>query len=464
MLDDDHVKCKSKGDKIKMNEKLKLSNYVLTKSNYPKDGYCLLFSTLTRAVVVLKSEFLELLSKGELKKIPSKYIESLFDQGMLMPSSENETQYVKYLFNKGQFSNESLGLMILTTYDCNLKCSYCIETDIQPFRKEYTNKDTVESIISWIQLKVEERHPKFIEVVFYGGEPLLNKNPIFQISNILHSDSPKKGVNYSFGIITNGTIDLSENEFKELTKNGMKFIQITIDGNKEINDHRRIYKNGKGTFNDIISNLKKFVEFVTVIVRVNIDKDNMKDIKNLMKSLEEKRLKEKIKLDFAPRMKSCLRNISCDKDVLDDKEFAHFIADDLLPFVKNKGFSVAERFVRNGPCLLMSESQFVIDPVGDIYKCAGFVGMSDFVVGNVKERKFNRRYVKFISRDNWLECIKCPYVPLCGGGCAFESYTKLGDYNKRVCKKELFSNITLGMLSNSLKKEKILNSLKAIKE
>ena len=52
--------------------------------------------------------------------------------------------------------------------------------------------------------------------------------------------------------------------------------------------------------------------------------------------------------------------------------------------------------------------------------------------------------------DRWEQCLDCPYVPLCGGECAYESFVTFGDYTKKLCKKTLFFGATMDVLVNSL--------------
>jgi uncharacterized protein len=421
------------------------SKYILVKENWPKQDYYLMFSTITRSVVVVEKPIFENLMSNNFDKIPNEYIEKLFEEGFLTKLND-ETTAVKYIFQKSKFGTSSLGAMVLTTYDCNLSCEYCIENEVQGYREEYMMEDTSNEVVEWLESKIAERHPTILELVFYGGEPLLNKKPIFDISRHFHEDVLKGTLDFSFGIITNGSIEIPVEELKELTEYGLKYVQITLDGTAHTHDLRRPNKDGSGTFSKIVENLQVLIEYVPVIVRINIDKSNAGDIENLIDYLYTKKLNTKITLDLAPRMKSGYKPMLCDANVMLDKEFSDFFSR-LLVTVREKGFSISRRFVDAGPCLLSSESQFVIDPVGDIYKCSGFVGRKEFAVGNVNEQKLDSNYIEFIMMDRWEDCINCPYVPLCGGGCAFESFVKLGDYKKRVCKKSLFSSLTMGVLS-----------------
>jgi uncharacterized protein len=339
--------------------------------------------------------------------------------------------------------------MILTTFDCNFKCEYCVENDVKDIRSENMTDDVSKNIIEWVARNIYERHPDDVELVYYGGEPLLNKNPIFSISKELFKISLDKKASFSFGIITNGSVSLSSEEMEELKDYGLKYFQVTLDGPEFIHNLRRPYKSGKGSFSDILTNVKKFVEFVPVFVRVNIDRTNANSIGELLNFLYKEGLSSKIVMDFAPRIKSGLLPHFCDANIMPDKAFSDSLKE-VLPIARNLGFSVARRFVEIGPCLLTSESQFVIDPIGDIYKCSGFVGRKEFSVGNVKDEHYSSKFIKFITMDRWEQCLDCPYVPLCGGGCAYESFVTFGDYRKRLCKKALFAGTTMEVLANSL--------------
>ncbi|NLI55756.1 DDE-type integrase/transposase/recombinase [bacterium] len=355
----------------------------------------------------------------------------------------------RYLFQKAKFSTNSFGAMILTTFDCNFKCEYCIENEVQSTRREDMTDEVSRNIINWFQINIKERRPKVVELIFYGGEPLLNKTPIFDISRSLFESSSEKSFNFSFSISTNGSIGLSSQEMEELKSHGLKFVQVTLDGPEAIHNLRRPYKSGEGSFDDILVNLRKFVEFAAVIVRINIDKGNASKVSELLDLLSNDGLASNISLDFSPRIKSGLAPHFCDANMMPDKTFTDTLKL-LLPKARKLGFSVVRRFVEIGPCLLTSESQFVIDPIGDMYKCSGFVGRKEFSVGNVKDHHFKSNFIGFIIMDRWEQCLDCPYVPLYGGGCAYESFVTFGDYTKKLCKKALFFGATMDVLVNSL--------------
>jgi uncharacterized protein len=410
------------------------SKYLLIKENWPKEGYDLLFSTLTKAVVILEQKFTKSIKEGQIESVPKEMIGTLLDEGILTNLSD-ERQYAEYFFTKGKFNSRALGAMILTTYDCNFKCEYCVENDIKDRIEDMTD-EVVRNVIQWFHRKINETKPEVIEIVYYGGEPLLNKRPIFDISRSLFDSALSRNLTFSFGIITNGSIGLSSHEMEELKIYGLNSIQVTIDGMPTIHNIRRPFKDGGGSFDIILSNLRQFVEFVPVILRINIDRGNANNIPALLDLLYKEGLSSKALLDFAPRIKSSNAPHLCDMNIMPDKTFIDTL-NLLLPKARELGFSVSRRFVDSGQCTLQTDFLFIIDSIGDIYKCSGLVGRKEFSVGNVKDARLKSNFIEFEMMDRWKTCLDCPYVPLCRGGCLYKSLVTFGDPLKRVCEKGL---------------------------
>lgn len=78
-------------------------------------------------------------------------------------------------------------------------------------------------------------------------------------------------------------------------------------------------------------------------------------------------------------------------------------------------------------------------PEGEIYKCISLVGRRDYVVGSVFETDYRREpYDDQMNVHKRIEdCLteRCPYIPVCGGGCAYESIIRTGEYATRFCTK-----------------------------
>lgn len=143
-------------------------------------------------------------------------------------------------------------LVIHLTNDCNLRCVYC-----------YANGGTYLSDIGRLSAKtlnqiLEVFYNEFdiINVVqFFGGEPLLNV-PILEMAceKIRNIDLERK-YETKFGLVTNGTI-LNDKIINLINKYKI-MVTVSYDGHPMINNITRIDRDGKGTSNKILKNVKK---------------------------------------------------------------------------------------------------------------------------------------------------------------------------------------------------------------
>lgn len=184
---------------------------------------------------------------------------------------------------------------------------------------------------------------------------------------------------------TNGYL-LTEDIVRELEKLNFKYIQITIDGPKDIHDNRRMLVSGKGTFDKIIENIKLFKDSsVVVSVRINIDKENAamySELSKLIDSLDMDNVRIYPALvEFTPNQESC-RECKC----MTATEFSEFASTDAREYYfDNGGFNCGNISVNCGAEHLYS---YVIDDYGDVYKCWNSVGYENdklFILNNNNE-------------------------------------------------------------------------------
>jgi len=132
-------------------------------------------------------------------------------------------------------SMRSLTLFINTTQRCNLSCSYCFERHDSP--RTVTENVSVELICQTFERVMASSGTKFssVEVVFFGGEPMLRLDKIEEIVFLL--ERAYCDVALRFGIVTNGTL-INERATQFFLAHDFS-VQISIDGNKETVDLTR---------------------------------------------------------------------------------------------------------------------------------------------------------------------------------------------------------------------------------
>lgn len=232
-------------------------------------------------------------------------VEMLKSRGYLTGmSSPEERLYVERLagfLHRKKLESTPPGFMFVPSYECNLRCPYCFETDTRvqlgklKVLQNVMTQEMVDAAYKCMDMidgerfaGRPERMPKRRSITLYGGEPLALEN-LGVVEYIV-----KKGLErgYGFSAITNG-VDL--HDFMHLLGPGkISFLQITLDGPKAIHDRKRIGPRHKGgTFDRIVENIKRALETgVSISCRYHVDFNNVSCTKELAEQLKREKLHE----------------------------------------------------------------------------------------------------------------------------------------------------------------------------
>ena len=157
-----------------------------------------------------------------------------------------------------QISRKMKQLTMQVTQNCNLRCKYCIYGGGYDHQRTHSSQtmplETMKKCVDFLMahsLEVPE-----VNCGFYGGEPLLEIEKIKACVDYVKENYKGKNVRYS--LTTNGTLfDDSTIEF--LDSNNFNVL-ISFDGPKELHDINRVYEDGSGSFDDIMSNVEYIKE------------------------------------------------------------------------------------------------------------------------------------------------------------------------------------------------------------
>ena len=386
----------------------------------------------------------------------------LKDRGYIFDSAEAEKTTIK----KYEIMNEELAkrrrntsFTICPTMGCNLRCVYCFESDNQHRDCSVMTDDQLDGIFKYITEKLseytdlEENHKKLLQmptINLFGGEPLLNQN-FHVVKRILEFAS-----NNSIGvkIITNGTTIPFYAELLTQYKNSIIQIQVTVDGDEDIHNQRRIYANGKGTFDKICDNIDTILQIgIKVTLRINVDKVNISALHNLEEIIINKKW-DKNSL-FFPYASPVLDFCGTGTDILTEHEMldtllnkGYYGADD--SFIKHIiacsiGFSQMffdEKYKmkpwKMDYCEATTCSNFCFTPDGKITTCLTYVGKGNNIIGtfdkdgvNLDPENFKLWSERTIFRLD--KCKECKYAFMCGGGCPVSALEQNKDIDDVVC-------------------------------
>lgn len=347
--------------------------------------------------------------------------EALVANKFVVPKSLNEIDLYKFRYMAGIYDTQSWHITIAPTMLCNFNCPYCFEGDNK--KQGLMTHNVIEQLKKFIKLKSE----KGIHITWFGGEPFLGWDAISEISEFLLVEDIK----FSANAITNGSI-CNESILRDIDRYHIRSIQITIDGLKETHDSKRVFKTGKPSFDHIISNIHKFLQDskVNVIIRINLDKNNLPEYPELQAFLlsEFKDFFDKKRVSLSPNpIKDRTKFDGC-SNCLSNEEYHNF-----------EKITLSEKRLPqfSGPCPLRCRSSIGIGPDGNIYKCLEHFGDRTKSIGSLIDGTVNlnrqAEYAIGVLPFDVKECSSCKLLPVCGGGCAIDLLKCKSGHDKPIC-------------------------------
>jgi uncharacterized protein len=145
-------------------------------------------------------------------------------------------------FNSDPIVGGRVELQLLTTLQCNLKCSYCSLGVGQVLGSQTHVEYDVQQLGAFV-----DRHLKGKEVyvTFYGGEPTLNKALMLEVM--------QRFPRFRFQLQTNATLI---DDLPDWALNRLSNVLASIDGGEATTDGYR----GRGIYRQVIKNLKEVRE------------------------------------------------------------------------------------------------------------------------------------------------------------------------------------------------------------
>lgn len=140
-------------------------------------------------------------------------------------------------------------LTVQATPFCNLDCKYCY----LPYRSKTDRFDI--DLIPHIFKNMEDSRLMQDEFIWdwHAGEPLVPGIEFYKQTTAAIRKHQPKGVQVHIGMQTNAT--LITEEFAKFFKKNKFRIGVSIDGPEHIQNHNRVYRNQKGSFQDAMKGI-----------------------------------------------------------------------------------------------------------------------------------------------------------------------------------------------------------------
>jgi uncharacterized protein len=436
---------------------MRLSRYTSLVRDYPEAGQHLTFNWLTQSMAVLDDELRQLVEAPgpfDATLLPPELAQQLERMGILVEDEVDERQEIEHWHREVRNNRRTFKAMVMTTYDCNFACTYCVEEGV---KRPVKLVDTLaERTVRWIIARLEEQGSEKLYLNFYGGEPLLNVAGLEQVAGPLLAYTRAQGLEFEGSVTTNGAL-LHRKNAERLARAGITLAKVTIDGDQEAHDQKRPFKGGHGSFELIMRNLEEIWDLIEVRLGGNVDCQNLHAVPRLMDYLEERGLAEKIggiqfsgissqARDGFRHLHQELLQIESPEPLLQIEAVApalptqSSLRGDLFALnhqAARRGLPVRKAITASLCLLNQEENAVVIDPLGKIYKCPALVGHEAFIVGDLSQGRIHYDHLRLDGED--LEgCLDCKWFAVCGGGCRFMSFLKTGDVRHKDCNQEFF--------------------------
>lgn len=309
---------------------------------------------------------------------------------------------------------------VALTMACQAKCPYCFEKD--SLSNKTMSIEVVECVCRYIRNSLVSSKAKRIHITFYGGEPLLNIDALIYIGKNIKEYCLDNKIKFTSSIMTNGILlskSIAKTFFDEIN---MVRAQITLDGTDKV--HNKI--KGIDCFDSVIKNIVESSEYFKIYIRLNISKDNISDINDLLPILNEyfeNSLNVKV---YLARVRDDLKVKSAKANSLnlfDFNEYVKNIYNNKWKFLDNQPYPPVAR----AHCSFEGIYNFCIDPDGFLYKCEHDVGNITYAVGDVNQGEYYNSREMFFYQNYDKECLdkRCAYLPICSGGCMMERSKKI---------------------------------------
>ena len=331
-------------------------------------------------------------------------------------------------------------LCLHIAHDCNLACRYCFaeEGEYHGHRALMSYEVGKKALDFLIAHSGSRRN---LEVDFFGGEPLLNWQVVKDLVAYGRRQEKIHNKNFRFTLTTNGV--LLNDEVQEFVNREMANVVLSIDGRKEVHDHMRPFRNGKGSYDLVLPRFRKLADsrnqekYYVRGTFTRYNRDFSRDVLHLadlgFRQISVEPVVGTEEEEYALRPED-LPEIFAEYDRLaaemvrrygtdEDFTFFHFMLD------LTGGPCVAKRLSGCGS----GTEYLAVTPWGDLYPCHQFVGEEKYRMGNVDEgiiRTDLREEFRNCNVYSKEKCRNCFARFYCSGGCAANAYKFHGSINE----------------------------------
>ncbi len=317
-----------------------------------------------------------------------------------------------------------MNLTLHLTENCNMACSYCL--------REKTSKDmTMEVLHRACDLAFSKGNKAGL--CFFGGEPLLRKDLIYEALDYCEKKSLETGIPFGCKMTTNGT--LLDEAFLKRAKEADMGIGISFDGKGQ--DISRRFPDGSSTAALLEKKAKLLLTYrPNALAMLTLDPKAAGLLSESVKYL--------VSIGF--------RNISTviaygrrvnwtddDMEILraEHNRIADFLKEE---FIKGNRIYVSPLISKIKECIAgknpaehchLGVRQMPVTPDGNLFPCTSFIDDEDYRMGEVFNGIEDKKVAEIAKRSNTPEtCTNCDLKTRCTNSCGCSNRMNTGSENK----------------------------------
>jgi uncharacterized protein len=332
-----------------------------------------------------------------------------------------------------------LSVTLLPTLACNLRCGYCYQTHTAGVM----SRETRDAIVREIDTRVRHEGINELEIDWFGGEPLLAREIIQDISCRLKKVAAQHGATFRSTMATNGTL-IDRAVVEMLGEIEMEELQITLDGSEEVHNARRPTAGGKPSFGAVVRGIQLASESLRVLVRINVSRDTVDDAWAVLDLLDNEGCFQSGR-DVQPyiALAGPLSDVCSHAagSMIPVPQFFDYVLRFQQAVLERRADIEIGRFlevprVLDRACGAQSRQSMVVVPTGNIYKCGLEVHdpvLAGAYIGDNYRAHLN--YRKWVEHSPFAceECGSCRFLPICLGGCPKFNHDDGSPYYREAC-------------------------------
>ena len=417
-------------------------NNIIVPFKYNDEQVHAILNPLSGSFDLLDQTEYEQINNGKAEELNNELTRYMLERGYLFSNRAEEDALVKKkweLFQE-ETADTQTQLLLIPSYGCNIACTYCYQAGVQK-EAGLISPQTVDAFFNYAETTFGGNCKKPF-ITLFGGEPFINSPRHRAIISLIIDRCAEYG--YEVAAVTNG-YDLID-YIDILRRAQVKEIQVTLDGSKEIHDQRRIFKNGKGTFDRIVLGIEAALKHgMTINLRTVVDNQNLEDLVEFARFLDHQgwlKLPPELFKTQIGRNYELFECYAKPQHLLSEADLWRQIWKMSLKYPILKKFHRPEfkgirHLVDTGEMYMASfdtcpaaKTEWVFDLYGDIYGCTASCGRQEYKLGtffpqvSIKSSEIEQWQLRNVN--NIEECRECRYNVICGGGCGVIAANKHG--------------------------------------